>query len=161
MWIDNPPAGDYLPPEQPAILSQKNCRYEQPVLGFMAGQPLKMHNNDDTTHNVRGFPKNNKLFNFGQPPGLPPRHRTFENPEKPLKIKCDVHRWMLSYAFVMDHPFFAVTDEEGHFQIDGLPAGTYTVKTWHEKLGELSHEINVAADPVSGVAFTYKRPVKK
>ena len=161
VWIDNPPEGDYLPPEEPALLTQKNCRYEQPVLALMAGQPLEMHNNDDTTHNVRGFPKNNKIFNFGQPPGLPSRHRTFPNAEKPLKIKCDVHRWMLSYAFVMDHPFFAVTDEKGQFTIQGLPAGNYTLKTWHDKLGELQQEITVGKDALGGLSFTYKRPARK
>lgn len=48
VWVDNPPKQDYLPPETPAMLTQKNCRYEQPVLGLMAGQPLEIHNNDET-----------------------------------------------------------------------------------------------------------------
>lgn len=161
VWIDNPPAGDYPPPKVPAYLSQKNCRYEQPVFGLMTGQDLEIHNNDETTHNVRGFPKFNKIFNFGQPPGLPPRHRSFDVAEAPMKIKCDVHSWMKSYAFVMDHPFFAVTDESGAFTIKDLPAGTYTLKTWHEMLGELSQEITVTGTPFEGVAFAYKRPEKK
>jgi hypothetical protein len=163
VWIDNPPAGDYKAPTTSAYLSQKGCRYEQPVLAFMTGQELKIHNNDDTTHNVRGFPKNNKIFNFGQPPGLPPRSRTFANAETPIKIKCDVHSWMKSFAFVMDHPFFAVTDTEGKFKIDNLPKGIYTLKTWHEKLGELSQQIVVGDEDgsIDGVGFSYKRPNKK
>ncbi|MFP6614850.1 MAG: hypothetical protein VCB26_00470 [Candidatus Hydrogenedentota bacterium] len=161
VWIDNPPEGNYPAPTESAYLSQKNCRYEQPVLAFMTLQKLMIHNDDDTTHNVRGFPRNNKIFNFGQPPGLPPRNRTFKNAEMPLKIKCDVHSWMKSFAFVMDHPFFAVTDMAGAFKIDDLPLGTYTLKTWHEKLGELSREITVKDTALEEIAFTYRRPTKK
>lgn len=161
VWIDDPPEADYPAPAKSAYLSQKNCRYEQPVLALMTGQKLMIHNNDDTTHNVRGFRKNNRIFNFGQPPGLPPRTRTFKNPEMPLKIKCDVHSWMKSYAFVMDHPFFAVTDNAGKFKIDNLPRGTYTLKTWHEKLGELSQKITIQEAAIEGLTFTYRRPTKK
>ncbi len=57
--------------------------------------------------------------------------------------------------------FSAVTDELGRFWFMDLPAGTYTVKTWHEKLGELSREVTIGADPVNGVAFSYKRPTRK
>jgi hypothetical protein len=161
VWIDNSPAGDYPAPEEKAYLSQKNCRYEQPVIAFMTNQTLEIHNLDDTTHNVRGFARNNKIFNFGQPAGLPPRTRTFKNPETPIRIKCDVHSWMNSWAFILPHPFFDVTGPEGTFEIKDLPAGTYTLKSWHEKLGEQSQEITVGATPTSSILFTYSRSGKK
>jgi hypothetical protein len=87
VYIVNPPPGDYPVPAEPVKLSQYGCRYELPVFGMRVGQTIEFENSDQTTHNVRGFPKFNRVFNFGQPPGLPPRTRVFDKAEMPLKIK--------------------------------------------------------------------------
>lgn len=157
VWIDNPPKGDYPPPKEPVELDQFGCRYTTHVFGMMVGQTLMVQNNDKTTHNVRGFPENNRTFNFGQPPGLAPRTRVFDSPEMPMKIKCDVHGWMQSFCFVMEHPFFAVTGEDGRFTIKNVPPGHYTLKAWHERLGELQQEITVGSQAVTGADFTFRR----
>ena len=56
----------------------------------------------------------------------------------PLQVKCDIHSWMVSYHLVLDHPFMAVTDANGEFRIDGLPAGQYDFRIWHETGGLLN-----------------------
>jgi hypothetical protein len=61
----------------------------------------------------------------------------------------------------MEHPFFAVTDTNGQFEIENVPAGTYTLKTWHEKLGELEQLIVVGDKPVAATKFAYRRPGTK
>ncbi len=157
VYVVNPPAGDYPVPAEPVRLNQFGCRYELPVFGMRVGQTIEFMNSDETTHNVRGFPKFNRVFNFGQPPGLPPRTRVFDKAEMPLKIKCDVHAWMKSHCFVMEHPFFGVTDLDGRYVINDLPPGSYTLRAWHERLGELDQEIIVAADGVAEADFTYRR----
>ena len=124
---------------------------------MMVGQTLRVRNSDDTTHNVRGFARKNRPFNFGQPPGLAPRTRVFENSETPMRIKCDVHSWMQSFCFVMEHPFFSVTGLDGAFEIENVPSGRYRLKAWHERLGELEQEITVEKSAVSGATFTFRR----
>ena len=52
-----------------------------------------------------------------------------------VPVKCNVHAWMNAYVGVLEHPFFAVTDANGRFSIPQLPPGTYTIETWHERLG--------------------------
>ena len=52
-----------------------------------------------------------------------------------MKFKCDVHPWMTGYVAVTDHPFFAVTGDDGSFTIPNVPAGTYTIEAWHERFG--------------------------
>lgn len=157
VYIVDPPAGDYPVPDEPIKLNQYGCRYELPVFGMRVGQTIEFVNSDQTTHNVRGFPKFNRVFNFGQPPGLAPRARVFDKAEMPLKIKCDVHAWMKSHCFVMDHPFFSVSDLDGRFMIKDVPPGTYTLTAWHERLGELRQEITVGDGATAKAEFTYKR----
>lgn len=160
VWIADPPGKKYEAPEEPVLLDQKGCRYTTHVFGMMVGQTFMVRNSDDTTHNVRGFARANRTFNFGQPPGLKPRTRVFDKAEMPLKIKCDVHAWMVSFCFVMDHPFFGVTGEDGTFTVENVPAGTYTLRAWHERLGELEQEIVVGDAGLTGADFTFRRPAK-
>ncbi len=163
VWIANPPKGEYPVPNGAVTLEQLGCKYLQSVFGIRVGQTLQIVNSDKTTHNVRGFPKFNRIFNFGQQPGLPPRTRVFDKVEMPMKIKCDVHAWMKAHCFVMDHPFFGVTGLDGCFTIKNVPAGTYTLKAWHERLGELEQEVTVADGAPVQAGFTFKkvqRPVQ-
>lgn len=70
-------------------------------------------------------------------------------------VKCDVHGWMQAYIRVDDHPFHTVTDADGHFRIEGLPEGRYTLELWHEKLGPLEREIDVAAASPTSIDIEY------
>jgi hypothetical protein len=83
---------------------------------------------------------------------------TFDKPEFMFKIKCDVHPWMGSYVSVMEHPFFEVTAEDGKFKIDGLPAGTYEIEVWHEKLKTMTQSVTVGADETKTVDFAFAGP---
>ncbi len=153
VYVKNAPAGDYPAPSEPAELDQHGCMYVPHILGMRAGQTLNVKNSDETTHNIRSFSKENKPFNISQPkPGI--REREFPKPEMAVKIKCDFHPWMTAYVFAMDHPFYAVTDETGHFSIDGLPDGEYTVTVWHEVWGEQDATITVAGGAAEA-NFTY------
>ena len=141
--LKNPPEGEYEVPEQPVVLSQEGCLYKPRVQGIMLDQTLKIINDDDTLHNVRALAVKNRPFNLGQPPSLPPRTKTFKVVEPALRFKCDVHPWMFSTIFVLDHPFYGVSGPDGSFSIKDVPPGTYTVVAWHEKLGEQEIEIAV------------------
>jgi hypothetical protein len=84
-------------------------------------------------------------------------HRvTFAEPEF-VRVKCDVHPWMTAYIAVFDHPFFAVTGEDGRFQIDHLPAGTYTLIARHERYESLERQITVTGDQPVDVQFEYQQ----
>jgi hypothetical protein len=63
-----------------------------------------------------------------------------------VKFKCDVHPWMTGYLVVTDNPFHAVTGDDGSFTINNVPAGTYTVEAWHERLGTKQAQLTVAPD---------------
>ena len=142
----------YETPTTPVVLDQEGCRYEPHVFGVFVGQPVEIHNSDPTLHNVHAIPKENDEFNFGQQPKTPPRTRAFDEPEIGVPFRCDVHGWMRAYANVVTHPFFAVTKEDGTFEIKGLPAGTYTIEAWHERLGTQAQQVTISESSPSVTA---------
>ena len=87
--------------------------------------------------------------------------KKFNTPEIMVRIKCDVHPWMGARIGVVDHPFYAVTAEDGSYEIKGLPVGTYTIEVWHEKLPAKTATVTVKGDETVTSDFTLKRPPKK
>jgi polysaccharide lyase family 4-like protein len=76
-------------------------------------------------------------------------------------IKCDVHPWMSAYAGVFDHPFFSVTKTDGKFTISDLPAGTYEIDAWHERLGVQKQTVTVGASETKSISFKFTAPAAK
>jgi hypothetical protein len=63
---------------------------------------------------------------------------------------------MAAYVGVLDHPFYAVSDDKGNFEIKNLPAGTYEIETWHEKFGTQTMQVTVGAADSKTADFTYE-----
>lgn len=152
--------GNYYfePPTAPAKLDQQGCRYVPHVLGVRTGQPLEIVNSDDTMHNVHAMPGSNREFNLGQAIKNQADKRTFAAREVMVPFKCDVHGWMQAWVGVLDHPYFAVTHEGGAFELKNLPAGTYTIEAWHEKLGTQTQSVTLAEKQSLNLTFTFKAP---
>jgi plastocyanin len=146
----------YAVPAAQVLLDQKGCRYVPHVIGVQAGQTVLVSNSDPLIHNVHAMPKNNREFNFGQPAKTPPVTRVFDQAEIGLPFKCDVHGWMNAYVNVVPHPFFAVTKDDGSFEIKGLPAGSYTLELWHERLGTQALPVTVEATSPAKVSASFK-----
>ena len=144
-------------PGEPVVLDQQKCRYVPRVLGVRVGQALQVKNGDPLLHNVRSDPEINQPFNQGQPvQGMAYTH-TFTTREVMIPIKCDVHAWMRAYVGAIEHPYFAVTGEDGTFTLANLPPGTYTIAAWHERLGTGEQQVTLAARDTTDVDFTFTR----
>ena len=135
-------------------LNQSGCRYDPHMFGIRAGQTMTVLNDDDTLHNINAQPANNDGFNFAQPIRGMTTDVTFRNTEI-IPVKCDVHPWMQAYIGVVDHPYFAVTGEDGGFAINNLPAGNYVIAAWHETEGEQTEAVTVGANETAEVTFTF------
>lgn len=145
---------EYPVPSHPAVLDQVSCQYTPRVLGVRVGQTLDIKNSDPLLHNTRSLSKRNRSFNLGQPSDSV-RRQSFSRPEAAIRLVCDVHPWMRAFVFSMDHPFFATTDEDGAFAIEGLPPGDYTLEAWHERYGSLETNIVVVEGSRTEANFTY------
>jgi plastocyanin len=144
------------PPQESVTLEQKGCQYRPHVLAMQANQKLEIVNSDETTHNIHPTPANNREWNMTQPHGVPLDH-TFAREEIAIPIKCNVHPWMRGYIAVFKHPYFAVTDKNGAFDIKNLPPGTYTITAWQEKLGTQTQKITMGAGEAKTLDFSFKQ----
>lgn len=146
----------FEPPTSAVVINQTGCWFVPRVLGIQTGQPLEIVNSDPVTHNIHPMPRANHEWNHSQGPGDPPMQRRFTNPEIMIPIKCNIHSWMHAYLGVVDNPYFAVTDSAGNFSLNNLPAGTYTVAAWQEKLGTQQQTITIVPGAHASLRFTFK-----
>ncbi len=153
-----PEGKTYPPPKDPVVMDQNGCMYQPRVFVVHAGQPLKVLNSDGILHNVHALPKVNAQFNIAMPPTRKEAEHVFEKPEDTFQIKCDVHPWMTAYTMVVTNPFYAVTGADGKFTIADLPAGTYEIEAWHEKLGKQTGKVTVGEGDSKTVDFKFSPP---
>ena len=149
------PAYGFDIPTTTVVLDQKGCRYTPRIVGVRAGQPIDIVNSDPTLHNVHALPMANPEFNQGQPIQGFRTTRTFTTPEVMVRFKCDVHSWMAAHVGVVAHPYFAITKDDGSFEIPNLPPGTYTIEAWHEKFGTQVAKVTIGDKQSQTTSFTF------
>lgn len=136
-------------------LDQNGCLYHPRVVGVMVNQPVKIVNSDPVLHNIKAVPSANRGFNISQPTTGMATERSFTTAEMAIPLECNVHGWMHAWVFVMPHPYFAVSAQDGTFSIAGLPAGTYTLEAWHQKLGTRTVTVTVPATGTTSATFAF------
>lgn len=146
--------GSYSVPAESIIIDQNGCMYNPHVFTMQANQELTIKNSDTTLHNIHAWAEINTPFNIGQPVQGMETKKTFEQPEMPLPIRCDVHRWMGAFVGVFDHPFHTTSGDSGTYELK-LPAGSYEIVAWHEKYGEQSSELEVDENSTAELNFTF------
>ena len=160
VYLKDGPNAEVPPPASPSVLDQVNCRYVPRVVAVRVGETLRVRSSDPTMHNVHGLADKNPAFNFGMTAAGETKDITFAAPEV-LRVKCDVHPWMVAHVGVFDHPFHVVSGEGGSFELTRVPPGTYTLVAWHEKYGSTEQQVTVTegAAPVIA-AFTFPAAAK-
>ena len=142
-------------PAEPVVLDQRACVYRPRVIGVRVGQTLQVKNSDDWLHNVHSLSARGNEFNVSEPKAGMVQSFKMKNEEVMLHIKCDVHSWMTTWVGVVTNPYFAVTNDGGNFEIANVPAGSYTILTWHEQYGPLMQTVRVRAGAATTVDFAY------
>src|SRR3954454_6435986 len=146
----------FEPVKEPVILDQRGCMFVPHAIGVQAGQPMKLRNSDQVQHNIHPLPKNNREWNESQAPGTPDVEHKFARTEVMVPVKCNIHQWMHAYIGVVEHPYFAVTGADGSFELANVPPGDYTLAVWHEKLGDQTQQVHLAASATQSLEFIYK-----
>lgn len=139
-------------------LDQNGCVFIPHVIAVAAGTTIDIKNSDAVTHNVHTYPEENSAINKAQPPSLTIISIPTEfGEEDPMKVSCDYHGWMSSWVGIFEHPYFAVTGDDGTFSLDNVPAGAYEVKAWQEDVGELVQLVDVKAGAATTLDFQFKK----
>ncbi|MFW6201072.1 MAG: carboxypeptidase regulatory-like domain-containing protein [Gemmatimonadota bacterium] len=138
----------------PVVLDQDGCVYHPHVFGIQVGQTLTIRNSDGLLHNINARPEENRPFNISQPVDMD-TERSFAVPEVMIPIQCDVHGWMQAYVGVVDHPYHAVSGDDGSFTLENLPPGEYVVEAWHERYGVQTANVTVGEQETEEIEFTY------
>ena len=111
---------------------QQNERFIPHVLAIVAGTWVDFPNADNTYHNVFSLSKA-KEFNLGRYAAGKSEAQRFDRAGI-VRVFCDIHSQMSAFILVFSHRFFATTDDDGRYRIDGIPPGTYTLAVWNETL---------------------------
>lgn len=145
VYIERIEGKSFDPPAQPVVMDQKGKEFVPKVLPVLVGTTVDFLNSDPFSHNVFTPDKCAGKFNLGSWPTGEGRPHTFTEPCEGVML-CNVHPEMVGYVIVVETPYFAVTDAEGNFAIEGIPDGDYTVSVWHEELEKVSRKVSLPAD---------------
>ncbi len=154
VYIDQAiPGAVFVPPKERAVIRQKEASFLPHVLPILVGTTVEWPNLDDIYHNVFCMAET-KPFDLGlYSRDQPPKHVVFDKPGQ-ADVFCAIHTKMHCIVLVLTNPYFAVVDEQGRFSIRNVPAGTYQVRAWHERVPGQTKEITVPADGEVAVEYT-------
>ena len=139
-------------------IDQVNCEF-LPFLQIVANEDsLKIKNSDSILHNVHAYEilgkRKKTLFNVSQPNIGANSKKIKLRRGKGVKIECDAHDFMFSFAFVARNPYYARVDKEGNFVIENIPPGIYSIRTFHGTLKDRKAKIEVEAGKRNNINFT-------
>ena len=119
-------------------IDQPCCMFTPRVITARVGDTIVVKNPAPVNHNFFWTSSNNGDHNpniVKETEWRMPQPLVAET--SPISYKCSVHPWMAGWVRVFDHPYYAVTDDDGKFEIKNAPAGKFRMVVWHEKVGFL------------------------
>lgn len=153
----SPSSGVPAPSEEAVVIDQVGCVFFPHARIIRVGQKTTLKNSDPVAHNV-----NVKAFQEGYNsvvPALSSTEHTFRFAERlPASTVCDFHTFMSAWVLPLDHPWGAVTDADGRFEIKDLPVGDWEFILWHEKVGYVERSVKVKAAQNSAIEMNFEVP---
>jgi hypothetical protein len=141
---------------QAPTLENKGCLFGPSLQAIPAGK-LNVLNSDPVLHNTHGFYGKRTAFNIA----LPNQGQTIEvNLPRPgqVKVECDAHGWMLGWVYVVANPYYALTAEDGTFEIADVPPGDYTLVANQAYTGPVEVAVTVKAGQAAEVPVELAAP---
>jgi hypothetical protein len=137
--------------DKEVTIDQPCCMFVPHVIGLRQGQDLVAKNSAPIVHNIRW--NGNALRNPGGSVIIPANNqhaiKDLKEQKLPVTLACDVHPWMKGYVGVFNHPYFAVTDASGNFEIKLAPAGKCRLMVWQEAVGYRNGQKGADGEPIT------------
>jgi plastocyanin len=137
-----------------AVMDQRNETFVPHLLAITTGTTVDFPNSDQIYHNVFSLSKA-KTFDLGRYAAGHSRPVVFDRTGI-VRVFCDIHSHMNAFILVFNHPFFAITDAEGRYHIDNVPAGSYNVIAWNEGLSSDPKGVTVPDGGSAALDFTLR-----
>ena len=157
----NPPVaivyleGRFPRPAQPATaqLVQKNLAFIPALLPVQVGTRVEFPNLDQVYHNVYSYSRP-KRFDLGrfQSNEQPVPAQLFDVPGL-ITVRCEIHEHMRGLILVLDTPHFVVSDSDGRFRLENVPAGNFVLKAWINSETTRQRPVEVTAERSLHVDF--------
>ncbi len=128
------------------VFDRKGCQFVQHALVVRTDQTVIVKSDDAIQHNTHTFPRKQEGANFivGASDRTGIKMPKFKSTESlPIEVKCDIHPWMRAWWLITDNPYAAITDTEGKFTLDKIPAGEHEVVVWQEMSGYIEKKVTV------------------
>jgi plastocyanin len=155
VYLESAPRGAFEQTEGGhAVMDQRNESFVPHVLAITTGTTVDFPNSDRFYHNVFSLSKT-KTFDLGRYAAGHSRPVRFDRPGI-VRVFCDIHSHMNAFILVFSHPFFALTDGDGRYHIDNVPAGTYGVIAWNEGTQSETKSVTVPDGGVAELDFTIR-----
>jgi len=147
VYLDTAPRGAFDEPEPGrAVMDQRNETFVPRLLAVTTGTVVDFPNSDRTYHNVFSLSRARR-FDLGRYASGRSKAVRFDRPGV-VRVFCDIHSHMSAFVVVFNHRYFRVTDPDGRYRLDQVPAGTYTVVGWYEGEARVQRSVTVAAGAV-------------
>ncbi len=140
VYLEEVQKGKSFASAQP-LLDNAKCLMTPHVLGIVKGTDLAIKNSDPLLHNMHAAADGTTVFNLALPiQGQTIKRRVRVRNPGVVRVTCDSHPHMGAYLLVLDHPYFAITDENGAYTIADIPPGKYKLTIWHESWKVVGHD---------------------
>ena len=145
-------------PPMRAEIHQRNENFVPRVVAVTVASTVEFPNDDPIYHNVFSLSRT-KTFDLGRFPQGKSRGERFDKPGV-VKVFCQIHSHMSATVMVFDHPWFAIPDEQGNFDLSGVPPGTHQITAWHERLGDTTMSLRVEPGRAATIDFVLPVPAQ-
>ena len=153
LYLETAPRGAFEQPEPGrARMDQRNETFVPHVLAITTGTTVDFPNSDRIYHNVFSLSKTAR-FDLGRYAAGRSQSVRFDKPGI-VRVFCEIHSHMNAFILVFSHPFFAVTDDEGRYRMDGVPPGSYSVVAWNDRASFEPRTAIAAEGAVTQLDFT-------
>jgi hypothetical protein len=156
VYLEGIKAGKPVPSESVTLTNLK-CAFVPHVAVAFKGNTFIERNDDPMSHNIHTYLDGKTMYNID----LSGEGTSITKPLKNtgfIEIECEGHHWMHGYLYVFDHPYAAVTNDDGKFSFKDVPPGTYTVVAWHEMLDKVKeYNVKVESGKVTKLKLEYKK----
>jgi plastocyanin len=155
VYLEAAPRGAFEQADLPrAVMNQRNETFVPHVLAIMTGTTVEFPNSDRIYHNVFSLSKP-ATFDLGRYAAGRSKSVRFDRPGI-VRVFCEIHSHMSAFILVFGHPFFAMTDGDGAYRLNNIPAGTYNVIAWNEGISSDPAPVSVPSGGAAELDITIR-----